>query len=481
MRRGRSAGSPAVCAALLALAWAPPELGAWDDSAGPMLDDLRAIALPDEVAHATDVRWLAEDEVLLGVIDRGLYSWRIGTERVELKATLARTEHRLPGRQSYSRVGGASRGAVAVANGAFGVFLQEETGIRLLKDVEIVGDVDRRGRLTAAVGLARTEDRGWEDHIAWLFHDDEDEARALLPTRDAGLAMARCYQAGLSVVRFLSEDRLLVAPGAEPGLFVYDRNGLLLDSFNAELFSADTACEIGDERRVLLAQAPYRVAWLNERRVIDEIVADGVGNTFFFVRHVSPGVSSRGSVPSSASAPSPVGGGTAKGGTKQGVQASPLDGLDLEGLKKLIEQTEDGEPVVVPVRNREEAEEAMTWLHAEGGRVVQSGSQGGPIVVNLVQVTPGPGTESSAADSLPADAAYPPSGRVCWDLVYARVDDFGAVARLPCAIESERSDARLRADLRAGRAVILLRSESISPLYWRPSEIFEARLSAPKD
>ena len=179
--------------------------------------------------------------------------------------------------------------------------------------------------------------------------------------------MYRCAGVGLSVVRIISDERVLVVPGAEAGVFAFDRNGALIESLDAAMFSADVGCEA--ERRELLLERPFRLAWLSRRRVIDEVVADETGNVYFFVRYL------------------------------------PSGSLDY---------VEDQ-----------------------------------------------------------------PRGSVCWDLVHAQADDLANLTTLPCAVRSERADARLRADLRGDRLVFLLQ-DGVALNEGRLSELFEARLTPPE-
>ena len=349
-------GQYATLAPVVALLIWVGALGAQDESAGPAVDGLRSVELPESVAWATDVRWFGEDVLLLGVLEGGVYSWRIGEDEAQREVRLFGTAYRVPGRPDYGRLGGARSGSIAFGNGLFGVYLHEPTGIRLLKDVELVGDIDGRGALNAAVGLSRTEDRGWEHHVAWLF--DGPAVRPLLPTQNDGLAMALCYQADLSVIRFLSDDRLLVIPGAERGLFVYDRNGSLIDSLSSESFFADSGCELGDERSALMSGAPYRAAWLNRRRVIDEVVADDAGSIYFFVRSFSAD-----QAPSSASTMT----------SRRGAATGGSGGAGT--LADLIEQAKDGESVPIHVRTEQDLDELMTALRGAGnplGKAVES-------------------------------------------------------------------------------------------------------------
>ena len=355
--------------------------------------------MPEEVENARDVRWLADDQVLIGrggsrLVGQGhgfagIYSWRIGESRAKFLDALddedirrlfaENSRERLirlrRGYADHGLVGGSAEGGVAFAGVLDGVFVRFKDEIRLLKNVSHVGDIDRRNDMTVAIGLtlrtgaapAENWESPWESHIAWLFKDDGVAPLGLLPTRDAGERMYRCAGVGLSVVRIISDERVLVVPGAEAGVFAFDRNGALIESLDAAMFSADDGCEV--ERRALLLERPFHLAWLSRRRVIDEVVADETGNVYFFVRYL------------------------------------PSGSLDY---------VEDQ-----------------------------------------------------------------PRGSVCWDLVHAQADDLANLTTLPCAVRSERADARLRADLRGDRLVFLLQ-DAVALNEGRPAELFEARLTPPE-
>ena len=359
----------ALWSALVLTAGFPAVLG----GQGPMFELQGPIVLPQPLALTADVRWLDEDRLLLGVEGSGVYSWRIGEDEGTLEASLAGAGYHR-GFESYSRVGGSSSGSVAFAGGLFGVYLKSRGDFEMLKAIEIVGDVDRRGDRTAVVGLSRNEDGGWEDHIAWVFKDGESEPRTLLPTRDGGEIMGQCWHAEVSVVRFLSDERVLVVPGLEPGVFVYDKAGHLLESLGADTFAADAGCGLEEGERALLGKAAFAIGWMAGRRVIDELLADEAGNIYFFIRHVPGGPES----------------------------------IVLEAYR----------------------------------------------------------------------ATNPPLGRVCWDLIQARAEELTAVTTVPCAVESEFADTRLRADLRGDKAVILL--TGFPGALARPAEVFEARLRPPE-
>ncbi len=423
----------------------------------PVFEELSRLDLPDAVERVTDVRWLSDDELLLGVGSDGIHAWRIGDDETRIVASRAEAVGRRRGFESYSRIGGASSAAVAFGGAIRGVHLQDADGTRLLKPVEIVGDMDRRGSLTAAVGLSRRSGdygRGdWEDHIAWLFEDDRETPRDLLPTRDAGQSMDRCWEADLSSIRFISDDRVLVVPGGEPGVFVYDRSGALIESLATETFTADGGCEIEEGQGVLLSQPLYGLAWLGQRRVIDEVVADGEGSVWYFVR-------------SAVAAGHPD------------VLPSPADAESAEsGVGR-----ED--PALEEIRERSRASgrvsggDAEKLLEAAGDAVhetlIDTGESvdGGRRMIRVRRWGFDQPSDGSAYD--PRD---PPLGKVCWDLVHATVQDLTGVTRLPCVVSSDLADARLRADVRDGKAVVLIRG--FDGVWARPAEAFEATIAPP--
>ncbi len=288
--------------------------------------------------------------------------------------------------------------------------------------MEFLGDLDRRGSLTAAVGLIRTDDDGWAPYAAWLIEDGGGAPRGLLPTRDGGRALEACSVAELSVVRFVSDDRLLVIPGAEAGVFVYDRDGALRDSLDAATFFAESGCdnELDEFGSSPLHDAYSRADWLGPRRIVDEVVADGAGNVYFFVRY---GAESRRTAELDAAA-----------GSRSALVGAGFQGSRRQQLRMRVSQ---------PPRQN------------------VNGIRAGSVADRVVASVP------------------PPRGRVCWDLVHAHVDDLRTVTRQPCAVESEFADTRLRADLRGDRLVILLRGGALRGGDARAAEAFEARLLSP--
>jgi len=397
---------------------------------------------------------------LLGAGGNGLYSWQIGDERAELSWTLAGSaalagSPRARHFQDYARVGGISLGTAAFSSSVRGVSHGHGSGISYPKNLEIVGDLDRRNGLTAMVGLSRKPDGDWENLVSWLILDD-GTVHGLLPRRTQTSHWLLAL--GLGVVRILPEQQVLIIPGLEPGVFVYEWSGELRDTVETDALFAESPWKIDPGQKELLTEPSWYTAWLSRHRVIDEVVADGRGNVYFFVRHVATDLPWPKTEPGSASQVSGGltyvdGSGQVRRQTFTEEQAARV----VELLKRTGETTDEGELVLGQGPISADLEEFMRIL-AEP------------------EAEPDGGSGATRADQ---------RTRVCWDLVYAHIDDLRTATKAACAVESEFADARLRADLRGDRAAILLTVDTyiVTPetLQARRSELFEARLIPPGD
>ncbi len=93
----------------------------------------------------------------------------------------------------------------------------------------------------------------------------------------------------LGKVRFLTGG-FVVVPGGEPGIFVYDSSGKLTRTWQAETVGFDAGCPITEQEMYLYsADVHARYRWLNQRRVVDELLsfAGGIG---FVIRSRSQGL-----------------------------------------------------------------------------------------------------------------------------------------------------------------------------------------------
>ena len=504
------AGAVKLSVLVAVLAVAPEWVSAEEEESGPRLEGVKRLDMPQEIVRAADVRWAEDGQVVLSVIGPGIHAWRVGESGAELRVALeepadeVREEagrvviNRNTFERDYGRLAVSPLG-IAFADQFAGIHVTNEDGIRGPVAIEFLGDLDRRGSLTAAVGLMRADEDGWAPYAAWLIEDGDDSPRGLLPTRDGGSGLELCRDAELSVIRFISEDRLLVIPGAEAGVFVYDVDGVIHDSLDAATLFAESGCDVEPNEwgRSPLSDAYVRADWLGPRRLIDEVVADGAGNVYFFVRY-------------GADRPAPEAAADIGSLPELGRRAvasdiaATLPNTDPGCAVPLCHEPAGPGRVPAPVANAYHWRPEAAW-RAESSRRQRFGHH--------VSLSSSPGaarpsparagfsrsrrarpqepagqsglvgtrvnTRGGAVRQIVVASVPPPSGRVCWDLVHTRVDDLRASSLQPCVIESEFADTRLRADLRRDRAVILLRGGALRGADVREAEAFEARIRPP--
>ena len=504
LREPRRPSAPVKASALVvALSAAAGLATAQESGSGPTLEVLKRLDLPREVARAADVRWWADDEIVLGVIGGGVHAWRLGDSGAELRVALEEPEpdvREIGGRRflgpshdrDYGRLAVSPLG-IAFADLFGGVHVATEAGISDLTYIEFLGDLDREGTQTAATGLLRNEDDAWAPYAAWLIEDAGGTPRGLLPTRDGGRALESCSDAELSVIRFLSDDRLLVIPGAEAGVFVYGRDGTLHDSLDAATFLAESGCGVETDEwgNSPLSDAYARADWLGPRRIIDEVIADGVGNVYFFVRYAAAGEAEelavhgdapllrgpRAEAALTSTLPNTTGdcsvplchepAAAGRIPAREGQQLTAASGRAPAGFGHLRHH------VALRSGPKAEGRTGQSSRFRGSRRQESQGQNNQPSRQNVDRIRAG------SVDSRVVASAPPPRGRVCWDLVHARVDSLRTVATRPCVVESEFADTRLRADLQGDRVVILLRGGALRGADVRTAEALEARLLPP--
>lgn len=436
-------------------------------SAPPVLEELRPLDLPDALSAAADVRWQEDGSLLFGLRRDGIYSWVPGAQGTAAVATLAGSTHWRAARYGdYSRLGGGAVGALVFAGDLFGVFRQRDGRVTALKaNLEIVGDLHHRDGLTVAVGLARQPrpspgpDDIWEPYIAWLI-DAEGGVRGLLPTRDGGVAMDVCYPVELSISRFVVDGVVLVVPGAEPGAYLYGTGGALREVLDLKAFSTSRP-DCGPELKPLLREQAFRTDWLNRHRFIDEVAANGEGDVFFFVRHAAD------SEPASEAHESDSTKVARAAATSQGAGGMAV----VRGVPTGAgDSGTGGEPRVV----------AFGLDDAELKELIEGASPDGTLIVTGEQAARLLAAVNARNDVGAASPPSAPRAKICWDIVHARTDDLQNVSSAPCAVTSDRADARLRVDLAGDHAVLLVRGATrlASGNQERPVQVFEARLRA---
>ncbi|MEM7586936.1 MAG: hypothetical protein AAF560_26330 [Acidobacteriota bacterium] len=259
------------------------------------------LTLAPELQMATDVRWAEAGSAYLAVMG-------VGGVALPLSSDAARWKPVTPdGRGSgeiyqTSRIGVSSE-YIAVASGIFTVGWKARAGDEKGNDpgeldgmglFEMIEDLDVSGDRLAILGTRRG-DRNLispDGAIAWTASMPEelgDLEPVLFSLAGSGARpVDSCGGFEIGALRFLPDGHLAVAPGAEPGVYLYDPEGKLAWTWETEPLGLDLRCDFDDDQRALLSANPLaRWSWLQQFRNIDDILPlpDGPG---LLIRTVTP-------------------------------------------------------------------------------------------------------------------------------------------------------------------------------------------------
>jgi hypothetical protein len=231
--------------------------------------------VPESLETLSDLRWAGPDSLYLAAGPAGALKVRIepgwGGPQVVFPGDA--------GVWAAARIG-ASGSHLAVGAPGMVVGWRRLPGgpVRILS-FDLVVDLDVFKDKVVLLG-ARKDERGRfapDGAIAWLGSLDLDSA-GLRPVRYSATgpgarAMDACGAFETGAVRFLADGSFLVVPGVEPGAFLYDPKGKLSRAWEAKDIGLDAGCGLTDEQMYhLSADLKARLAWINQRRVLEDIV-----------------------------------------------------------------------------------------------------------------------------------------------------------------------------------------------------------------
>jgi hypothetical protein len=247
-------------------------------SSPPALRILSDSELPPALYPAVDIRWASDGSIYLALT-------KSGTAEVSLEPLAGKVEKVIPGAREPGGFWGSSRlGAsadyLAVAGPAFSLTWRKRTD-PLRKEIAFDGieDIDVEGHRLAVLG-ARRDDKGRfapEGAIAWVGSLDQDltDLRPiLLDQRGEGAPnLNACANFELGAIRFLQDGTLLVVPGFQAGAHLYDAGRRLIRTWDTVSLGLDNDCPgLTEEQRASLRAPDPRVAWLNQRRTLEDIL-----------------------------------------------------------------------------------------------------------------------------------------------------------------------------------------------------------------
>ncbi|HVS03249.1 MAG TPA: hypothetical protein VMT16_10810 [Thermoanaerobaculia bacterium] len=270
---------------LLAAPLAPPASFASspDAAAGaPGVQLVALVELPSSLAGARDVRWDGERALLIATAEEGIQRLDLRHDPPRMLPLVRPSSEggpwlptRLAASSRWLAFASPVRQAAWSAREGAAEFEVSGHGLEFVEDVDL--DDDR----LLLLGTRRDEDRRYapDGAIAWLLPlangTDELQPVHFSSAGPGAEPMDHCGAFQIGAVRFLADGGFVIVPGAEPGVFRYDRKGRLARTWSTDPLGVDPSCRMSDEERKRHRHDPARFAWINRRPVVDEVIPWG--------------------------------------------------------------------------------------------------------------------------------------------------------------------------------------------------------------
>ncbi len=235
--------------------------------------------LQGDAARALDVRWASDDSVYISSFFAGVLQVNTASGKVAPAAFVQ------PGKKcpSCSRLGVSER-YVVTAFPVYQMTWKEWHRPQIHNYVfDAVVDLDVKGDRLLMLG-SRTEGGRWapDGAIAWTGSLDKQlkDLRPILFSRQGPKAetISRCGFLEPGAVRFSSDGSFVVVPGVEPDVYLYDRTGKLVHTWQTSSLGFVDRCDLTEAQvHALSADPEQRARWRAARVMVDDVLPTAAG------------------------------------------------------------------------------------------------------------------------------------------------------------------------------------------------------------
>ena len=228
--------------------------------------------------NAMDVRWASDHSVVLALNKNGVVEYDLDGKSAP---NLMIPGEGSPGGFWNSRHVGISPRYLVAGSWLFTMTWRPlASAVRKEEAFEEIQALDVHENRVAVVGARRNVqgDYAPDGAIAWIGSLDKDlsDLKPLIfDARGVGApSMGACGTFSLGATRFLSDGSLLVVPGVQPGIDFFDPQGKLVKTLDTVVLGIDTDCSSIDKDMgaKMGHDVPRRLAWINQRRIVDDVL-----------------------------------------------------------------------------------------------------------------------------------------------------------------------------------------------------------------
>jgi hypothetical protein len=233
--------------------------------------------MPPALLTAVDVRWASDSSLYLTLL-------RDGAVEASLDLAHPRIVKMIPGMRepggAFSYFLGASPEFVATSGPLWVTWRTIAAPPRAEDAFDSIHDIDV-SKDQLLVVAARRDAKGRfapEGAIAWIGSLRRGLADLKPVAYDAtgpGVKnLNACSTFQMGGARFMKDGSFLVVPGVQPGIYLYSPEGKLLRTWDSATVGLDSDCGSLSQEQVRRYAVDWlgRAAWLNQRRILDDIL-----------------------------------------------------------------------------------------------------------------------------------------------------------------------------------------------------------------
>lgn len=246
----------------------------------PAIRVLSDVALPSALEWASSVRWASDKSVYLGVGITGTFEVSIDPEGPPPKEMIPGMA-KLGGFRASKHIAASSQYLAAAGPALSVTWRRLADPAREEEPFDFIQGIDIQVNRLAILGGRRDEKGGYgtDGAIAWIGTLDKkltDLRPVLYDIAGSGTPnMGRCGSLPVGVVRFLPEGSLVVVPGVQAGVNLYDGGGKLIRTWDTPALGIDAVCSgLTDDvlAHRIMGPAASRNIWLNQWRTVDSLL-----------------------------------------------------------------------------------------------------------------------------------------------------------------------------------------------------------------
>ncbi len=233
--------------------------------------------MPPALGKAVDIRWASDSSVYLAMLREGAVEASVDLDHLRVTKMIPKMME--PG-GSFAHLLAASSEYLVTGGPLWVTWRTIANPTRVEEAFDSIHDFDVMKDQFLIVAARRGEKGEYAPTgaLAWIgslrLGLSDPRPVAYDATGPGARNLGGCSTFQMGGARFLRDGSFVIVPGVQPGIHLYSPEGKLLRAWDSALVGLDADCGSLTMEQILQYSAKFlpRIAWLNQRRTLDEIL-----------------------------------------------------------------------------------------------------------------------------------------------------------------------------------------------------------------